>query len=123
SAVPRRPPPARARATSSELAGELLPAGTQPPARDVEHRLDHDVPAHLRNAEFTLHERDRYLHDLLAHERNPEGHVDLEAVSHGFDLVEVQGLQGFAAEGPEARGDVADPQPQHESGIRAAGNR
>jgi hypothetical protein len=55
---------------------------------------------------------DGHLDDLQAALDRPVVHLDLEAVAVAADTGQVEGFQGRAAPELEARGDIADAEPQ-----------
>ena len=95
---------------------DLLPAVCDPPHRDPDQRLSHDVAAHLAIAVLALDERDRHLDHPQPGAGRPGGEVDLEAVPGRGDVVEFEAFERGPTERAVPAGDVPDRRP---SNVRA----
>src|SRR5262249_26997311 len=116
-------------ATAGLCGAWLPPAACEPqprgdsPAGDPPERFGDDSLAHLALAPLALDEGDRALGDRQPRPDGPPGEVDLEAVSLGVHVVQVDAAQRGRAEDAVAAGRVVELEPEHQPRVGVAAAR
>src|SRR5258708_6067926 len=90
------------------------------PPRDEPELLYADAQRHLGMTAHAIGERDRHLRDAVAVLPNAVAELDLEAVPLRTHLLVARRLERLGAERAEARGRVADRDPEHERRVAVA---
>src|SRR5207237_389525 len=83
-------------------------------------RFERDTRVHLGLSYAAIAKCDRHLQDLEACLHRTVRQLDLEAITVGMDVFEVEMLQHGAAEALEPSGEVADRDPEHAARVPGA---
>src|SRR5437899_5741546 len=99
------------------------PLSLHTPARYLRQRFDDDAPRHLRGALATFGEHDRDLRDLEAEYPGSPGHLDLERVALGAELVQRNRLEQGPPVATEPARRVGQGESEQQLRVGGAGPR
>jgi hypothetical protein len=76
--------------------------------------------AHFRFANLSLHKRDWHFTNTETGLQRPPREIDLKAVARGFDLIQIQRLQGAGAKGSVSASGIVNINTEGQSGVCAS---